>query len=541
MDQPDKTTADDLKRMLRRLERIEAQKAERTQARGKSAGARDMASPPPAQRRSSIITSEVPDDPGQALPPRLPVPPTPAAPELSSVITSADEPRPAHQRGSAPVATIAAAMLCTLTAVAVTFWLMGGLDHASMNFGAGNTSADHSVSSDNHASATPGSTAAPGDHTNFGTSVAGNTASNSDVAPPAPQGPESSSNVSASTTSETVVPAAPEAAPETELADLAPSPSELETSAPDTQEAAVESSQSDVVVEATPEDATAPALTPPVEADAAETAVGINSDQETIPDAPDATSEAESKAADSSGPESPVAALQSPSEATTPDASMSEPLVPASVRLLSSEHVTAEPGVPLLLPVSIEANSSQLTGYYVVISGLTRGSSFSSGIALLFDTWQIAAKSLPDLKLTASSGFARRMKLKVELRGPQGDTVTRTALIVELPGLARNEAGLKEFDASGVAPPPEGAQELIDRAEVFLDNGSLQAARMLLERAAANGAGEAAMMLAASYDPQYASRFSADHPGADVALAKRWYKRASELGVTIAASRLNAM
>src|SRR5690606_29493494 len=105
-----------------------------------------------------------------------------------------------------------------------------------------------------------------------------------------------------------------------------------------------------------------------------------------------------------------------------------------------------------------------------------------------------------------------------------------STLLVELPGTDRSEAGLKELDASAIPPPSLSAQELIDKAEVFLDNGSLQAARMLLERAAAQGAGAAAMMLAASYDPQFASHYSEDQSGGNPARAKQWYQRASELG-----------
>lgn len=551
MAKPDKTSTDDLKRMLRRLERIEAEKSERVQTRGRgSVGARDIPTPPPPQRRSSIMAEETLDDLGRASPPRLPASLLPAAPELSSDVSPAVEAPREHQRNRAPVVivAIAAVMVSTMTAAAVTFWLMGGLDRAPLNVATSSKSGDHSVSSDARAPREPGLEGLPEQSSGAGTSDASDTAS-SDAADMTPQASEPLPDVSASTQSNIAVPAepAPELASTAPAAEPETSNSEQASDAVDASDILAEDRPFDVAVEAAPEDVTAPSPAFGVDAEASEAAAAIISDEEAVPEDPEEPEEpgasgTELNAADiGSTPESSVAALQLPTEAPTPDASVGEPLIPGSIKLISPESVAAEPGIPLLFPITIEANSSQLTGYYVVVSGLTRGSSFSSGIALLFDTWQISAKSLPGLELTAPSGFARRMKLKVELRGPQGETVTRAILMVELPGAARREAGLKELDANGVPPPSEEAQELIDKAEVFLDNGSLQAARMLLERAAAQGAGGAAMMLAASYDPQYASHYSTDHPHPDADHAKRWYKRAFELGLTVAASRLKSL
>lgn len=549
MDQPDKTSTDDLKRMLRRLERIEAEKAERVQVRGRrQVGDQEAATSPVPPRRSTIVTAEAPDESGQTLPPKLPSEPPPAASGIANEPGLAAEIRQPRQRHSAPViiVAIAAVMLSTMTAAVVTFWLMGGLDRDTLNPGFASKTADHSVSTGLPAVAAPATTVEP-EHDLAGVDGSDNavapsgdlarTTGNSDAEEPETRDTEAASDDSPPASGM----ATAEAGADGDFAAVKPEP-EPEETAPATSASEIADTQTfddvsaseapaspepepDVAAaEAAPEDLTVPSAAPAEDTGTPDISAAEPEDTDIDP-----------------APQSSIAALQTPPDTPVADTSVRELPAPGSVKLVSPEGVVAEAGVPLPFPIAIEASSSQLNGYYVVVSGLTRGSTFSSGIALLFDTWQIPAASLKDLKLNASSRLARRMKLKVELRGPQGETVTRTALMVELPGTARSEAGLEELDASDVSQPSQAAQELVDRAEVFLDNGSLQAARMLLERAAAQGAGTAAMMLAASYDPQFAKHYSEDHPGGDPARAKQWYQRAAELGVSAAASRLKAM
>lgn len=546
MDQPDKTNTDDLKRMLRRLERIEAEKAERAQVRGRrQAGGRETARSPMPPRRSSIVTAEVPDETSQVSPPELPPAPAPASgimnePGLAAEVHQSRQ----HNRAPVFIVAIAAMMLSTMTAAAVTYWLMGGLDRDTLNFRLASKPAERSISTGVPAVDSPAATIPTGDDAGDAVDGPGDTpVPAGDLARTAgtadPEEPETQDTEAASDSSPLATEAgAAGAGINDNFAAAEPDPEETPpaTSASDfsgTQAfdnaagseapASVEPETEVAALEAGPEDLTVPPAAPAEDAATQDTS-------------------AEREAADiDPAPQPAIAALQSPPDTSELDASVSEPPGPGSVKLVSPERVVAEAAVPLPFPLAIEASSSQLTGYYVVVSGLTRGSTFSSGIPLLFDTWQIPAASLADLKLNAASRLARRMKLKVELRGPQGETVTRTALLVELPGTDRSEAGLQELDASDVFSPSQAAQELIDKAEVFLDNGSLQAARMLLERAAAQGAGAAAMMLAASYDPQFASHYSEDQSGGDPVRAKQWYQRASELGVSAAASRLQAM
>lgn len=515
MNKAEKAGTDDLKRMLRRLERIEAEKAERARAKGLGQ-TRDLSSLPLAKRRPEMSLTErlaestqsarrglaqplylAPEPPAVATPPPLPEIKAAnqdgieAAPPGRKTVSVLSDPREFTKRGgrarqgvSAPVVmiAIAAAFMSTLA----TIWLTGGFDGTALD------GVLRSVSLKGE--------------TQEGERAAG--AGSRDIEATAPAltqtDPPGTSEPAARVVSQDRI--APDNA--------SPVPKE----------------------EPTPDNVLAPE---PIDA-AAEGSVQAAGGQAPLTDAETSLAMAEPSMPAAGAPPAPVAAARAQQGADNADAP-SGPAEPTSIELVAPASIAAQSGEPVPFPVTIKANSGDLNGYYLVVSGLKRGSTFSRGIELLFDTWQIPATSLSGLQLTTESGFARRMNLKLELRGPSGEVVQRTTLTVELPGPARRAVGLDGPEAAGDRPPSPAAQELIDKAEVFLDNGSLQGARMLLERAAAHGAGAAAMMLATSYDPQYAHHFSAEHPDPNAALAREWYEKAAEFGVVAARQRLSSL
>jgi hypothetical protein len=95
------------------------------------------------------------------------------------------------------------------------------------------------------------------------------------------------------------------------------------------------------------------------------------------------------------------------------------------------------------------------------------------------------------------------------------------------------------------APPPEPIEELIalwvKRGEDFVAVGDFASARMLFQRAADAGDGQAALMLGATYDPNVLHRFGAKGLTADIAEARLWYEKARALGSPEAPRRLEAL
>ena len=75
----------------------------------------------------------------------------------------------------------------------------------------------------------------------------------------------------------------------------------------------------------------------------------------------------------------------------------------------------------------------------------------------------------------------------------------------------------------------------------MLDSGSVGGARLLLERAAEMGSGEAALTLGRTYDPATLPLLGATGLSADRNLARRWYERAVTLGHSEGRERLKGL
>ncbi len=79
---------------------------------------------------------------------------------------------------------------------------------------------------------------------------------------------------------------------------------------------------------------------------------------------------------------------------------------------------------------------------------------------------------------------------------------------------------------------------LVKRGKDFIANGDLAAARLVLQRAAESKDAEAALALAATYDPLVLRELKVYGFAADVAMARSWYEKAKEYGSTEAPRRL---
>lgn len=88
-----------------------------------------------------------------------------------------------------------------------------------------------------------------------------------------------------------------------------------------------------------------------------------------------------------------------------------------------------EAGVASHFPLRLARDAGPVDGGYVIVSGLLRGSRFSSGTEIVFDTWQIPVGALGGLQLTISSDG--EAELAIELRNTQGETVARTTAILQ--------------------------------------------------------------------------------------------------------------
>ncbi len=92
-------------------------------------------------------------------------------------------------------------------------------------------------------------------------------------------------------------------------------------------------------------------------------------------------------------------------------------------------------------------------------------------------------------------------------------------------------------------PPPAAAAapdaaQYFQRGQLMLSSGNIGAARLLLERAAELGNGEAALLLGSTYDAMRTLELHAAGVTPNAGLARRWYERAAALGTEEARQRL---
>jgi hypothetical protein len=83
--------------------------------------------------------------------------------------------------------------------------------------------------------------------------------------------------------------------------------------------------------------------------------------------------------------------------------------------------------------------------------------------------------------------------------------------------------------------------DLIAHGQKMIDVGYFAGARAYFRRAAEAGSGEAALLLSATYDPEFIERIGAQGIKPDPAEARAWYERANQLGVEGADERLTAL
>jgi hypothetical protein len=114
------------------------------------------------------------------------------------------------------------------------------------------------------------------------------------------------------------------------------------------------------------------------------------------------------------------------------------------------------------------------------------------------------------------------------------------------PPAAAPEAAPPSKPVRAADPPVRSLQAdeialLIKQGEQFVANGDFVTARLMFQRAAQAGNANAAMALAATYDPLMLAKLGAVGVGGDVEKARTWYQKAESLGAPEATHRLSLL
>jgi hypothetical protein len=217
---------------------------------------------------------------------------------------------------------------------------------------------------------------------------------------------------------------------------------------------------------------------------------------------------------------------------SNPSANSPSPLVRIEPIGSPQQPLRLEAMQPARLPLQIEPEMARSESFLLILTGLPQDATLSGASKIGSDTWLLAGDAASRLELTISQWSPSPMEIDVELRRTNGAMAARTKAWVHVPPPAVPER--QKLDDATI-------KELMQRAEELLSQGDVVASRQLYERAAEMGSADAAMSLAATYDPRRLWSLGVLGMVGSKERARQWYQRADELGHTGAKERLRAL
>ena len=230
-----------------------------------------------------------------------------------------------------------------------------------------------------------------------------------------------------------------------------------------------------------------------------------------------------------------------------------------AVRIIVAPTLVAEPSKRTRLPIQIASASNLPSKSFVRLRGLPAAASLSEGYAIAAGVWAVPLSALPVLEIYVPVGVTRRSELTISLVSLDGPLLAEAQVLLSI-----TEAAAPQSENMTVTPDPRQiaalaaptrpntppipalapeerarAQKLITRGEHDLNAGNVALARNFFLRAAEAGLAQGALLLATTYDARELARMHAQGVLPDLAVARKWYERARELGSAEASERLD--
>ena len=260
--------------------------------------------------------------------------------------------------------------------------------------------------------------------------------------------------------------------------------------------------------------------------------------------------------------------------------SFTSSLFPAPQRKPAPTLVVRDGNGPVNEPLSLGVNvNSPGTSATVTIGGMPAGARLTVGRRMSSGEWRVPAQEISDASIIPPADFVGVMNLTAELRGSDGaalvSSLVRLTWTSAAPGTSATPIDTVGVSASAAAvasslaapTPPQQQQSItspgppaaaraeppmreinpdevagfLRRAQELLATGDVQAARLLLLRAAEAHDAGAALSLAKTFDPILSKQFGAADPEPDLAQARNWYQKAEEWGALEARRQLEAL
>jgi hypothetical protein len=267
--------------------------------------------------------------------------------------------------------------------------------------------------------------------------------------------------------------------------------------------------------------------------------------------------------------------------------SLKSSMFPAPQRKLASALAIHDSSGTVNQPLSLGVNvTSPGPGATVTIQGMPAGATLTFGRRASSGDWRLPAQDISDASVIPPADFVGAMYLTAELRDGNGTALVRSPVRLTWTSAGSGDivgAGMSASAATApslliaptppqptppqqqpqqqeqqpIAPPvpPAAARAeppireispgeiagFIKRAQELLATGDLQAARLLLLRAAEAHDARAAFWLAKTFDPIMSKQLGVADPEPDLARARNWYQKAEEWGAPEARRQLEAL
>jgi hypothetical protein len=180
-------------------------------------------------------------------------------------------------------------------------------------------------------------------------------------------------------------------------------------------------------------------------------------------------------------------------------------------------------------------------GAQLVVCGFAAKSIISAGQSVDEKTWTLPASDVGDAMLIPPAGFAGPMKLDVVLVNLDKTVADRRTLLLQW---QPQEPPTSSIPATPVTKGPASDTEIdkqLEEGRRLEAAGNLPLARGIFLRFAQAGYARAAFLLANTYDPISLAKRQLLPPESDPALARIWYRKASDWGSQDAGARLERL
>jgi hypothetical protein len=247
-------------------------------------------------------------------------------------------------------------------------------------------------------------------------------------------------------------------------------------------------------------------------------------------------------------------------------------------RINIGKVVLIEPASETALPIQVGPIDAIPRNSFVRIRGLPAAAVLSEGHSIAPGSWAIPLSVLPNLRISVPVSVTGKSDVTIALVQIDGTVLAEahaSVIVAAAETIAPVQLAVpRERSVASVGPPPSPLEAspppalrlplpaaappparepaplteeqkrgltFLQRGRVQAQQGNIAAARLFFQRAADADLAEGALALAGTYDPLELDAMGVAGVQPDLAMARRWYEKARELGAREADERLRRL